>query len=98
MINYIYRAMPDSFGGLSTDTKPTTDVPNGSTFYEIDTSDLYMYDLENDTWVKQARGGGGDGGGSPSLKNVEIYVLDFSHDEIVLTAGALSTFGEYITT
>lgn len=80
--------------GLSTDTKPTTDVPNGSTFYEIDTSDLYMYDLENGTWVKQARGCGE----SPSLKNVETYVLDFSNDEIVLTAGVLSTSGEYITT
>ena len=47
-----------SFKGLSTDTKPTEDygneaIKNGSTFYEIDTGDLYMYDEENHTWIAQ---------------------------------------------
>jgi hypothetical protein len=40
--------------GLSTDEKPTTIkgavVDNGSTFIEIDTGKLYMYDLEHQTW------------------------------------------------
>lgn len=40
--------------GLSTDDKPTTindeDVPNGSTFIEMNTGKLYMYDLTNTTW------------------------------------------------
>ena len=40
--------------GLSTDTKPKVIkkaiVDNGSTFIEIDTGKLYMYDLENEQW------------------------------------------------
>lgn len=39
--------------GLSTDTKPTGDeVPNGSTFLEMDTSEVYIYDKANTTWLK----------------------------------------------
>lgn len=34
---------------LSTDTKPTT-YGNGSMLMEMDTSTLYMYDAENETW------------------------------------------------
>lgn len=41
--------------GLSTDTKPTQIendiVENGSTFIEIDTQDVYIYDGENEEWV-----------------------------------------------
>lgn len=36
--------------GLSTDTKPTTDVPNGSSFLEMDTGNVYMWDEENEQW------------------------------------------------
>lgn len=39
--------------GLSTDTKPTVGVPNGSTFYEFDTVKLYVYDEESSTWLEQ---------------------------------------------
>lgn len=39
--------------GLSADTKPTDeDVPNGSTFVEMDTGDVYIFDKENTTWLK----------------------------------------------
>lgn len=39
--------------GLSSDTKPTHDqVPNGSTFVEMDTGDVYMYDANGKTWLK----------------------------------------------
>lgn len=38
--------------GISTDTKPTTmagkSVDNGSTFIEMDTGKIYMYDMENE--------------------------------------------------
>lgn len=38
----------------STDIKPTGgDVPNGSDLYEMDTGDIYMYDAETKTWLKQ---------------------------------------------
>lgn len=40
--------------GLSTDTKPTeigsTKIDNGSTYIEIDTGSIYLYDLENQEW------------------------------------------------
>lgn len=39
--------------GLSTDTKPT-DVPNASTFYEMDTAALYVFDAENSIWYAVA--------------------------------------------
>ena len=40
--------------GLSTDTKPTEingkTINNGSTFIEIDTGNIYFYDLANEEW------------------------------------------------
>lgn len=41
------------FKGLSTDTKPIDSVPNGSTFYEMDTQKVYMFDAENQLWIEQ---------------------------------------------
>lgn len=45
--------------GLSTDTKPTDGIPNGSTFYVMDAKELgldttlYMYDADAKKWWKQ---------------------------------------------
>ncbi|MBQ7540676.1 MAG: hypothetical protein IJT44_00105 [Clostridia bacterium] len=43
--------------GKSTDEKPVIGVPNASSFYEMDTMDLYLFDKEPDavtgTWIKQ---------------------------------------------
>ena len=36
--------------GLSTDTKPTENIRNGSTFVEMDTKKLYAFDEENGEW------------------------------------------------
>ena len=38
--------------GLSTDNKPTGEVLNGSSFFEMDTQDAYFFDQENETWIK----------------------------------------------
>ena len=42
--------------GLSTDEKPKSiengTIENGSVFIEIDTGDVYIYDLENEEWKK----------------------------------------------
>ena len=35
--------------GKSTDTNPT-DVPNGSSFLEIDTSNVYCFDADDEQW------------------------------------------------
>lgn len=49
------------YAGLSTDTKPVDGVQNGDSFVEIDTSDIYYFDAENEEWVSPNGGGGGDG-------------------------------------
>lgn len=41
-----------TYGGLSTDTKPTGNVENGSTFLEFDTGDLYIFDKTNTQWLE----------------------------------------------
>lgn len=43
------------FYGLSTDTKPTGKygsrvIGNGSSFFEMDTQDVYFYDEDSETW------------------------------------------------
>ena len=38
--------------GLSTDEKPMN-VGNASTFYEMDTKTLYMFDAQNQQWLAQ---------------------------------------------
>lgn len=38
------------YRGLSSDTKPTTNVPNGSTFIEMNTGNVFMFDEENTQW------------------------------------------------
>jgi hypothetical protein len=48
---------PMDLKGLSTDTKPTglykgVNIPNGSTFLEMDTGKVYAYDDENVTWLE----------------------------------------------
>ena len=50
------------FYGLSTDSKPTVDNPkvaNGSTYYEADTSKLYVW--YTDQWYEKTATGGGGG-------------------------------------
>ena len=46
----------DEFNGLSTDTKPTDAVRNGSKFVEMDTKTVYLFDEENQEWVAQSEG------------------------------------------
>ena len=42
--------------GLSTDTKPSEfegrNIDNGSIFIEIDTGNIFFYDLENEQWME----------------------------------------------
>ena len=44
--------LASEFVGLSTDTKPTEGVANGSTFVEMDTSTLYAFDEEGQDWIE----------------------------------------------
>lgn len=47
-----------SFKGLSTDTKPTVNynslkITNGSTFFQMDTQEVYFYDEATESWLAQ---------------------------------------------
>jgi len=37
--------------GLSTDTKPSDHMSNGSSFYEMDTGKTYYYDADGEEWI-----------------------------------------------
>lgn len=50
--NFTADCVPTDFLGLSTDAKPT-DVNNASTFYEMDTKKLFLFDAENQQWLEQ---------------------------------------------
>lgn len=39
---------------LSTDTKPTANIANGSLVLEMDTGDIYAFNGAGSTWVKLA--------------------------------------------
>jgi len=71
--------------GLSTDTKPITtfieygidgreigrtNIENGSTFTEIDTGKLFMYDVENTVWYEIETSGGGGSGGTTNYNSL----------------------------
>lgn len=92
MVNKIHYRW--DFIGLSTDNKPTPDespkVVNGSTYYESDTSKLFVF--YKDTWYERKPLGGGGGGSSYTAGDgIEIENNTISVDtEVVqpkLTAG-----------
>lgn len=47
-----YDNRTTEFYGKSSDTKPTNDVTNGSSFVEMDTGDVYLFDEEAGQWLK----------------------------------------------
>lgn len=43
-----------TYFGLSSDTKPVNkNVRNSDVFYEMNTGNVYMFDEDNQTWIKQ---------------------------------------------
>ena len=44
---------PAVYIGLSTDTKPTDSIPNGSVFVEIDTENVVFYDGTSESWLEE---------------------------------------------
>ena len=40
----------NKLSGVASDTKPTSNIIDGSTFFVTDTEDLYMYDLGSTSW------------------------------------------------
>ena len=42
---------PKTFYGLSTDSKPTNNIVNGSVFIEMDTATIYFFDQAGTEWL-----------------------------------------------
>ena len=49
----IQNKMTAELYGLSTDTKPTAEVPNGSVCIEIDTGAFFFFDEISKTWAEK---------------------------------------------
>ena len=88
------------FIGLSTDSKPTPEespkVVDGSTFYESDTSKLYVF--YKDTWYEKTATGGGGGASYTAGEGIDITNNEISVDtetiQPKLTAGTNITIDE----
>ena len=50
-INYSADAKLIEAYGLSTDSKPTTNIANGSMFVEMDSGKIYFFDAEGGDWT-----------------------------------------------
>lgn len=46
--------------GSSLDDKPVMGYANGTTFVEVDTGDIYLWDEDGESWNKVGSSGGGD--------------------------------------
>ena len=61
---------------LSTDTKPTTGIFNGSKLDEMDTKKAYKFDAQSATW-REAPSGSGSGSADEALTEDEVEeILD----------------------
>ena len=49
----------NKYAGLSSETKPTDNIPVFSLFFEVDTGDTHYFN--GSTWSKVGTGGGGGG-------------------------------------
>lgn len=88
-----------SFMGLSSDKKPIewygVRVPQGSTFYEIDTTTVYIFDLSTLSWIKQLSGGSSGGGSGEAGVGVQsVEVNNNNHLIITYTDGSVADAGE----
>lgn len=45
-----------TYSGLSTDSKPTEGIANGSQFIELDSGKLYMFDKDSELWMEYGSG------------------------------------------
>lgn len=67
----------NTYNGLSTDTKPLL-ARNGDLFFEIDTSEYYMFDAESGDWVYVELSSGSGGGGGGKTAGTKIVLTDIN--------------------
>jgi len=81
------RALP-AYIGVHADTKPTTGVGAGTTFYETDTQNTYVYD--GTAWYELPAANGGGGGGAVTVADGADVTLGAKADAADTTGGATS--------
>lgn len=52
LIDYENNIQIANLFGTSEDTKPTTGYANGSTFLEVDTGKIYLFNESTSSWVE----------------------------------------------
>ncbi len=88
---YANQTYEKEFKGLSTDSKPTSGVPENSLFLELDTGDFYYFDGEE--WNKMTSSGGGGSSIDMTLNGVTENDADFSY-KVGIYAMASAADGE----
>lgn len=63
----------------SSDTKPTTELANGSTLTEVDTGKRYLFNEANTSWVEVS-----GGGGNPNSRTLLTGTLDTLRADIAV--------------
>ena len=87
---------------LSTDSKPTTGISNGSTCIVMNTGKTYIFDEENGEWEElPGSGGGGGGGGGENFVKITLnltppegYSCDVKAIEGGIVGYAYDIYGE----
>ena len=86
------------FRGLSTDTKPTENIENGSLFIEMDTSKVYSFDKENKAWeILDISGGGGGGTTYTAGDGIDITNNKISVDNTIAKKTEIPDVSSFVT-
>ena len=78
MITLIPGGEVNEYRGLKNDTKPTVHVPNGSAYFDFETSELYIFDAASSQWIRQESNG--DSSALPAVTSADngkvLQVID----------------------
>ena len=67
---------------LSTDTKPTDGIANGSICLEMNTGKIYAFNEENGEWEEVSGSGGGGGSGGVIIATIKDGAIQYSFNEL----------------
>ena len=93
----VVNTTPPTYYGLSTETKPTQNVPGGSAWMEEDTSKIFLFNEDANQWYEFGNAGGG--GGSSNMFVVTLTSDDgdtFTADKEISDAFAAVEAGKVL--
>ena len=81
---------------LSTDTKPTDGIANGSLCLEMDTGKIYAFNEEASEWIEIGSSSGGGGGDDGDLIFITEETITTEADSVVGTASGEFSYSSVI--